>query len=394
MLLTLFLWTQQGEMPHALGAIEAIRIDVAAPLGGILKPPLPQGQWWALYDTVEKGQPLALLDNKPLQAEMATLVQELGRLKKEIDAVRARLAVREADRGLTYISEAVRLYVELAQRTLVALERQAEVAVNRIESQRRTVYYNCLKPLYDKKIVSELELNNARYLRDEAVERLAESTKVAGEAETQKKIAKTRLDEAETQNKSDKKPLDQMMSDEKSLGQATSDDKRLDQLPKFLPADIAKELAPITAAVQVQEAKIKQVQAQIDLLTISSPVHGMISAINHWPQTAIKAGDPIVTIASDERRYLVCYVRQEQHVNPEVGMDVDVRKRAVISPTIHTVVERVGAQIELIPEHICRDPKYPEWGVPIRITLPEGFVGRPGELFEVTFKTRSKNNAK
>ena len=107
------------------------------------------------------------------------------------------------------------------------LERQAEVAVNRIESQRRTVYYNCLKPLYDKKIVSELELNNARYLRDEAVERLAENTKVRDEA-------------AENSQKK------------------TAENQRLDQLPKFLPADIAKELAPIVAAVQVQQAKIKR----------------------------------------------------------------------------------------------------------------------------------------
>ena len=166
-------------------------------------------------------------------------------------------------------------------------------------------------------------------------------------------------------------------------------EKPLDQLPKFLPADIAKELAPIAAAIPVQEAKIKEVVVQINLLTIKSPIDGMICAINHWPGSAVRAGDPIVTLGSAERRYLVCYVRQEQHVDPKVEMAVDVRKRAAISPTVRTVVEQVGPQIELIPEHLCRDPKYPEWGVPVRITLPEGFAGCPGELFEVTFKTRS-----
>lgn len=159
-----------------------------------------------------------------------------------------------------------------------------------------------------------------------------------------------------------------------------------------MPADIEKELAPIATAAQVQEAKIKEVQVQISLLTIRSPIHGMISQINHWPQSAIRAGDPIITVASDERRYLVSYVRQEQHVDPKEHMDVDVRKRAAISPTVRTVVERVGPQIELIPEHLRRDPKMPEWGVPVRITLPSDFAGRPGELFEVTFKTRPKGN--
>ena len=121
----------------------------------------------------------------------------------------------------------------------------------------------------------------------------------------------------------------------------------------------------------------------------------MICTIHRWPQSAIKAGEPILTVGSDERRYIVSYVRQEQHVDPKVGMEVEVRKRAAISPTKHTVVEQVGPQIELIPVHLCRDPKYPEWGVPVRITLPKDkdFAGRPGELFEVTFKTRSKDNS-
>jgi len=355
-LLTLLLWTRQGEMPHAIGEIEAIRVDVASTLSGILMP-LPQGPW-ALYETVEPNQVVAQLDDRPLQAEMATLKQELDRLQKELGAVAAKLAVSEANRGLSYMTDAVRLNVEFEQRSLTALERQSEVAVNRLEAQRRTVYYDCLKPLYDKKIVSELELNNARMLRDEAVARLAENTKVLGQAETEKKAAEARLQ----------------------------------QLPKFLPADVEKELAPIAAAALVQEAKIKELDVQIGRLTIRSPIHGMISVIHRWPQSAIRAGDPIVTIASDERRYLVSYVRQEQHVDPKVGMDVDVRKRAAISPTVRTVVERVGPQIEQIPVHLARDPKFPEWGVPVRITLPKDFYGRPGELFEVTFKTRSKDN--
>ena len=117
----------------------------------------------------------------------------------------------------------------------------------------------------------------------------------------------------------------------------------------------------------------------------------MICAINHWPQSAVKAGEPIVTIGSDERRYLVCYVRQEQHVDPKEDMYVDVRKRAAIAPTVRTVVERVGPQVEQIPVHLARDPKFPEWGLPVRITLPKDFSGYPGELFEVTFKTGSKD---
>jgi multidrug resistance efflux pump len=352
---TFLLWTRQGEMPHAIGEVEAIRIDVASSLSGILMPlpGLPEGRW-TLYEIVEKGDVLAQLDDRPLRAEMETLVRELSRLKKELDAASAKLVVSEATRGLDYMAEKVRLRVELEQRSLVVVERQVDVAVNRLEAQRKSTYFDCLKPLYEKKIVSELELTNARLLRDEAVKRLAENTKVLGEAETEKKGAETRL----------------------AL------------MPKFQSADVTKVLAPIAEAVRVQEAKINGVDVEISRLTVHAPFKGMICAIHAWPHSAIRAGDPIVTLASDKGRYLVSYVRQEQHVEPKEDMAVDVRKRLAISPTVRTIVERVGPQVEPIPVHLCRDPKMPEWGRPVRITLPDGFPGRPGELFEVTFKTR------
>ncbi len=356
-LLTLMLWTRQGEMPHAIGEVEAIRVDVASPLGGILMP-LPQGPW-SLYETVEPNQVLAQLDDRPLQAQLATLAQELARLRKELDARRGEVGgQRSGPRAELHGRRGA------AARRIGAAEPRragaaAEVAVNRLEAQRRSVYLDCLKPLFDKKIVSQLELNNARMLRDEAAKRLAENTKVLDEAEGQKKGAVARLE----------------------------------QLPKFLPADVDKQLAPIAAAILVQQAKIHEVEVNISRLTIRAPIRGMIVTIHHWPQSAVRADDPIITLAADQGRYLVSFVRQEQHVNPRVGMDVDVRKRAAISPTVRTVVEQVGPQVEPIPVHLCRDPKYPEWGLPVRITLPKDFTGRPGELFEVTFKTRPKDHS-
>ena len=104
----------------------------------------------------------------------------------------------------------------------------------------------------------------------------------------------------------------------------------------------------------------------------------MICAINRWPQSAIKAGEPIVTVGSDERRYIVCYVRQEQHVDPKEGMDVDVRKRAAIAPTVRTVVERSDRRSSRFPYICARDPKYPRVG-PARPHHPaEGFSRSSG----------------
>jgi multidrug resistance efflux pump len=319
-------------------------------LAGILKR-LPQSDW-KLYEKVKADQVVAQLDDGLLRAEMSALEKDLDRLQKELNAAKTKFAASEADRAQTYLAESVQLRFELEQRRIAALTQQVQVEVDRLEAERTNTYFECIKPLYDKKMISEQELANARLYRDEAAKRLAENLKVAGEAQSQQKEA----------------------------------EERLKKLPDFLPIDVEKQLAPIAASVEVQRTRIGGMEIQIKQLTIHAPISGMICAINHWPGENVPAGEPIMTIASDNGRYLVSFVRQEQHVEPKEGMAVDVRKRAVVSPALQSIVESVGPQIEPIPQHLCRDPKIPEWGLPVRITLPETFSGRPGELFEITFK--------
>jgi multidrug resistance efflux pump len=277
-------------------------------------------------------------------------------LRKELDAASAKLVVSESDRARTYLDDTIRLYVEQEARRLVVLERQVQVAIDRLEAERTKTHLECLQPLYVRKIVSDLEMTNARIYCEEAAKRLEDTNKVLGEAQAQEKNA----------------------------------DQRLAKFPAFQPADVPTELAPIIAAANVQEARIKELEIEISRLTIRAPIRGRICAILHWPSENVRAGEAIVTIAAGQGRYIVSYIRQEQHVEPAVGMEVDVRKRLAISPRMPSLVERVGPQVELVPEHLRRDPKIPEWGLPVRITIPDRFSGRPGELFEVTFKTRPK----
>jgi multidrug resistance efflux pump len=352
----LWLWTRAGEMPHAIGEVEAVRVNVASDTGGILMP-LPRGDW-TLYEKVERDQIIARLDDRLLRAQMTTVEKDVDRLKKELESTAAKLAVSEADRERGHRADLVRLQVELEQRRILALDRKIQAELDRMEEQRTGTYLECIQPLYEKKMISEQELSNARIYHEEAVKRLAENIKIAGEAELQQKEA----------------------------------EERLKGMPDFVSADAATELAPIRAEIDVEQTRIGEFKVQIERLTIRSPISGMICAIYHWPNETVPAGDPIVTVASDQTRYIVSYVRQEQHIEPKAGMAVDLRKRAVVSSALQTKVERVGPQIELIPLHLCRDPKIPEWGLPVRITLPENFSGHPGELFEVTFKTQPQDD--
>jgi multidrug resistance efflux pump len=352
---TFWLWSRQGAQPLTLGEVEAVRVDVTTGAAGILAP-LPRDPW-TLFDVVDANQIVARLDERPIRAQLATLTEELSRWRKELDAAASKLALSEADRAQTYLTETTRLRVDFERICLAVLDHRLAVETDRLELQRRDMRLECLKPLHVKKMISDLEMKNEQMLRDEVAKRLAEDSKDLAEAQTQQRNAETRLK----------------------------------QFPGLRAADVAKLLAPIAAAAEVQMARIRELQIEITRLAIRAPTRGIICAVHRRPGDTVRPGDPIVTVAAEQGRYIVSYVRQEQRLEPKVGMPVEVRVRAPVSRPLVTKVERVGPQVEPIPLHQCRDPRVPEWGLPVRIALPDGFSVRPGELLEVTFKHQAKD---
>jgi multidrug resistance efflux pump len=354
---TLYLWEQQGLMPQTLGEVEAVRVDVTAVADGELVP-LGGGQW-SLFDEVELNQVVAQLDDAPLRSQLATHAAELARLRKELEAGAAKLAVSEADRARGHQADALRLKVEVEKRRLTVLDRRIQVETDTLELDRLNARVSCLTPLFAKKLISELEIKNEKALRDEVAKRLASNTKALGEAETQLRAAEERV--------------------------------RL--LPSLLAADQAKELAPLAAAVAVQQGLIRELEVNTGKLAIRAPIRGMICAVVRRPGETVRAGEPILTLAAGSGHYIVSYVRQEHRLTPQVGMPVEVRPvHTPIRPPLTAIVERVGPQLEMVPQHQCRDPRIPEWGLPVRIALPRGCPSRPGELVEINFRPRPKND--
>jgi multidrug resistance efflux pump len=353
---TFWLWGRQGTIAQAVGEIETVRVDVAAGVAGVLAP-LPCGQW-TLFDLVEANQVVAQLDDQPIQAQLATLREELDRLHKELDATAAKLTVSESDRQRGYTDEATRLRCELEQRRLAVLDHRVQVEAFRLEVERRTMRVECMKPAYEKQILSKLEFTDEQMRRDEVAKQLAEATKTLAEAETQQKDAEARLG----------------------------------QLPALQLAEMTKILAPVLAAAEVQRARIREVKVAIGRLAIRAPIRGTICMIHRWPGQNVGAGDPILTIAAEQGRYIVSYIRQEQQLHLVPGMTVAVQPRQRASHPVATLVERIGPQVELIPPHQCRDPRVQEWGLPVRIALPADFHARPGELIDINFKPRSSRD--
>lgn len=351
----LWMWQQDISSPHALGEVEAIRAIVSSGSDGLLAAP-HDGRRWELFDRVEQGQVIARLDDRLLSLQLVTQRSELERLKCEVDAAAAKLTLDFFNQQRDYLHETIRLAWKREQRRILVLEKQVQLAADRVLVQRLAAVAERTERLFREssprlRAASELDAISARLAHDEVAQRIAANEKTLVEEQRQVELAADGFDD----------------------------------FPKLTLPEVIPLLAPLRAAITTQASRIAEVQQQIDGLQIRSPIGGQVAAIHTLPGQRIKLGDPVLTLASDSRRYIVSYLRSDQALRPQAGDEVRVRLRGGMSSPADSTVEYVGPQFELIPPQQLRDPRIAEWGLPVRISLPENLRPRPGELVELVF---------
>ncbi len=355
--LVLWMWHHDIPAPHTIGEVEAIRSIMTAGASGLLTEPT-EGQRWQVLDKIEANQVLARLDDPLLSQQLVTQQAELARIKLEVEAATAKLSFDFSNQQRDHLHEKIRLAWQREQRRVTALQTQVQLAVDRILEQRLDAAADRAENLFRQstpqlRAATELESLQARLACDEVAARIAANEKTLAEQKRQITQAEAGYD---------------------------------DYPPLSLP-EVAPLLAPLQAAITTQASRMDEVRRQIDGLVIRAPFAGEVAAIHAWPGQRVKLGDPIVTIASHERRYIVTYVRADQSLNPAPADRVRVRRRHSLLHTEETTIEQVGSQFEPIPPQHLRDSRLPEWGILVRIALPQQLAVRAGELVELTFPT-------
>jgi len=347
---TIWLWSAHVGLPNGVGRVEAVRSDIVSPVDGTLvhlaSEPLE------LFGTVRAGQVVAQLDDRAARASLEALKGELAQLRKELVATAATLREQQAARAHDEMREARRLALHVEELRLAILDRQVLIETDEIEKARLNETCELIKDLVDKGLESRLVLADLERERDVLEQRIESNRKVLKAAEAQK----------------------------------AAREQRVAEFSVTPAADLDTVLAPIREAITAQEGSVKEVQFQIDSLKIRSPITGTVTAIHSWPGQSVVAGVPIVAIASSDRRFIVSYVRQETRIRPFKGMAVDVSVRALPRCTAEARITEVGPQVELVPPAHLRDPTVPEWGLPVRISLPNSLDVTAGELVDLVFK--------
>jgi len=153
-------------------------------------------------------------------------------------------------------------------------------------------------------------------------------------------------------------------------------------------ADTADRVNAIRVGVAAKEEQLSKLDGKLDALEIKSPISGTVTQIHARPGQFVQAGHPILEIASERGTSIVAFLRAEQQIFPREGMEVEVRTASDPYHAHSAQVESVAGQYDSVPARLLRDPKTPEWGIPVRVTLPQDVSVRPGELVRVTFRSR------
>jgi multidrug resistance efflux pump len=359
---TLWLWDRQGQLPNAVGEVEALRIDIVASADGVLVP--LGGRDWEMFDPVPAGAVAAQLDDRAIRADVARIQMDLEATRRQLEVRMAQLELEARVRENIHLRDAARLAADLERYRLTVLDRRAQVEIDRVELAARQARVEFLAPMHEKNIVGEIDYRGEELLRDLAARRVAENETLLVQAEQQQR-------------------------DLEALVAA---------VPDFPADEIDRVLAPVRLAVSAGQTDVAGLGARVQAMELRSPIAGTICALYRRPGQAVRTGDVIMTVASEDAQYVVSYLRPEQRVALRPGMAVDLRPRAPAAKPLPAVIDRVGPQVELIPPHQLRDPNRPEWGLPVRIMVPKqpGNLAvpmdlrqwnlRPGELIDVTFR--------
>jgi len=412
-LLAGWLWKRHISTPNVTGEVEVVQVDITSPVDGRLigipKPP------WQLLDPVAADDLLARLDPNAVLAGLDALRSDLSKLAVDVEAARAALAEAQRDRQARFAVDKERMEADLAnlaadlvraatdlanaevdlvdrsveveRARLGVLDRKTQQQVDRAELDRREELCKIMRDLFAKGIESQFMLTTTELPRDIVKSRIEEGKHALKQAEDDFSTATVRQEQARA-----RRDLAKQRKNDAETGLAESRPRKdkakdtMDQAERKAEMELETRLKPLQVAVEAQAFRIRQLEIQVEYLSLRSPIVGTIAAINKRPGQNVRIGDVIMTVAATGGQHVISYIRQNQRIQPSIGMPVEVRVRSTPMTVVQAIVDRVGARYELVPPHQLWDTKLPEWGLPVRISIPKDIRLRPGELVDVTFR--------
>jgi multidrug resistance efflux pump len=355
----LIIYSQFRKPPiHVSGFVEADEIRVGSRVGGRVKAVLvEEGQ------RVEQGQVLVELEPFDLlqrekealntlnaseadyQRLMAGLrAEEIAQAKARYDQYRARLDLLEAGPRAQEI--------EAARSRLVAAESELKLAQRRHERRAGLFERNAISREEFDEISEQLEAAQAIVdVRTQELEELEIGTR-----EEEKREARARVEEAHQAWQLAEKGYRQELIDQ---------------------AKAARDAA---------QAALDVVRAQMDELTITCPVDGVIEALELQKGDLVPPSAPVLSVMDGRHLWVRAYVPQNR-VGLRVGQQLKVTADSFQGEEFRGEITFISRQAEFTPSNVQTPEERSKQVFRIKVTLLEGLDKlRPGMTADVWLK--------
>lgn len=323
-----FLWDAHVAVPTLVGQAEPQLAAVSSHKPGVLA-----GLMVSRFQTVKAGDLIGHL----IVADPKMVESSLAVIRAELDMLRANMAPIVAQQ---------RNAVDYAQLRLDWMKERAQLAGIKVNFQLAEAEWHRSEELFKNKLVSQSELEIAKATYGALQQQVEELTKLVADGE-----------------------------------------KSFASMQPAGTADIALiSNEPMRAAMAVQEAKLRLTEAELNPITLTAPINGVVTMIHHSSGEAVMAGQPIVSIASAAPTRIVGYLRPPLSAEPAAGDRVEVRTRGRHRVTALAQIIGVGAQLETVPAVFGGLARLDlaQQGLPVNISLPENLKIHPGELVDIT----------
>lgn len=306
-----------------------------------------------LYDDVESGQIMALLDGAELDTRLATAETVLEKLEADLGASRARLASESARYESRWRRDLRDLEMDSQRLRLDALRIAVSVANDEAREQRAALLVASLEVLPTWSTMRKTQLGDARLRHRQIADRLASSKVLLEETREAARQAAIR---------------------------ATAFKKALPLAEQELIA-----LAPLRAALTVQTSLIDELRAERDRLVLRSPVAGRVSHVLSHPGQAVLAGEPVVLVSRSFATEIVAYLPERDPRVAQRKQSVVLARRSDPGVVAESVVLRVSPVIEALPERLWKRPGAAEYGRSFVVAAAARLGLVPGEAVNIRF---------
>jgi multidrug resistance efflux pump len=322
---------------------------------------------------VRKGELVAQLDSRPLEARLATSQAEVLRLRAQItDAREVAQAEHQQARVLAEqealsddVSWRIRLEGDLLRSSfdesdlrLGVLELEVLLAADRVGADllrarhKRAVALALDGTGWQAEAADlELELRQAEERNEGTAERLAARQIELGQA-------LARVVEIRT---------------------AFAVDPRAVELPRIPAATRALE-----AAIRFQEFAIAELELEREALNLYAPIDGQVSRLYVGEGQSLMAGRAVMLVTANVAREAIVFVDPEV-ASGETLVGRAIELRAGERRSFETVVVSLSPKTVLLPERLWAHPASPAYGLALRVPVGDSRMFLPGEVLRARF---------